>query len=62
MENLETKKSYDPKNYEYATLEEYGYKEHKVLKIIWKVISILLLIFAIFMLYYSIIIIRSKGT
>ncbi len=54
-------KPYNPDDYHRATLEEYGYKEHKVLKIIWKVISILLLIFAIFMLYYSIIIIAIQS-
>lgn len=48
-------------NLEYATLEEYGYKERKVLKIIWKIIKIILLIFAVFMLYFSIIIIAIQS-
>jgi len=54
-------KPYDPANYHRATLEEYGYKEHKVLKKIWKILSILLVIFAVFMLYYSIIIIAIQS-
>ena len=48
-------------NLEYATLEEYGYKERKVLKIIWKIIKIILLVFAVFMLYFSIIIIAIQS-
>ena len=42
MEEL-VKKSYNPEDYERATLEDYGYKEHKGLKMTWKVISIILL-------------------
>ena len=61
MENLETKKSYDPKNYEYATLEEYGYKDHKVLKNIWSITSKILLVFSIFMLYLAVIIIAIQS-
>lgn len=48
-------------NLEYATLEEYGYKERKLLKIIWKIIKIILLVFAVFMLYFSIIIIAIQS-
>lgn len=47
--------------YEYATLEEYGYKDHKVLRMIWKILKIVLLIFSIFMLYFSIIVIAIQS-
>lgn len=47
--------------YEYATLEEYGYKERKYLKLIWKIVKIVLLVFSIFMLYFSIIIIAIQS-
>ena len=60
MENIE-QKPYDPSNYERATLEEYGYKEHKALKITWKVVSIILLVFAALMIYYSVIIIAIQS-
>ena len=40
-------KPYNPDDYHRATLEEYGYKDHKVLKKTWKVVSILLMIFAL---------------
>lgn len=59
-EVVETK-PYNPADYHRATLEEYGYKEHKALKITWKVVSILLVIFAVFMLYYSVIIIAIQS-
>ena len=54
MENVElikneevvetTKKPYNPADYEVATLEDYGYKNHKVLKMTWKITSIILLV------------------
>ncbi len=47
--------------YEVATLEEYGYKEHKVLKMIWKGIKIALLVFSVFMLYFSILVIAIQS-
>lgn len=47
--------------YEVATLEEYGFKEHKVLKIIWHVLRIILIAFAIFMLYAAIVIIAIQS-
>lgn len=47
--------------YEYATLEEYGYKDHKILKMAWRIISKVLLVFSIFMLYFSIIIIAIQS-
>ena len=49
------------KVYEYATLEEYGYKEYKLLKYIWKITKIILLAFSVFMLYFSIIIIAIQS-
>ncbi|MBQ9124317.1 MAG: ABC transporter permease [Acholeplasmatales bacterium] len=49
------------KVYEYATLEEYGYKEYKVLKCLWKITKIILLAFSVFMLYFSIIIIAIQS-
>lgn len=49
------------KNYEYATLEEYGYKEYKILKCLWKITKIFLLAFTVFMLYFSIIIIAIQS-
>ena len=52
---------YNPSNYEIATLEEYGFKEHKVLKMSWKIISKVLLVFAIFMLYFAVILIAIQS-
>ena len=51
----------EEKVYPYATLEEYGFKEHKALKMTWKIISKILLVFAIIMLYFSIIIIAIQS-
>ena len=61
MENNVLKKEYDPSLYERATLEEYGYKDHKVLKMTWKITSIILLVLSVFMLYFSIIIIAIQS-
>ena len=47
--------------YEYATLEEYGFKEHKVLKTLWKILKVILLGFSIFMLYFAVIIIAIQS-
>lgn len=47
--------------YPKATLEEYGYKEYKALKIAWKVLRIALVVFAIFMLYLAVIIIAIQS-
>lgn len=44
-----------------ATLEEYGYHDYKVIKIIWKIIKALLVAFSIFMLYISIIVIAIQS-
>ena len=53
--------TYDPKNYEVATLKEYGFKEYKALKILWKILSKVLLIFTIFMLYFAVVIIAIQS-
>lgn len=52
---------YNPNDYVRATIEEYGFKEHKYLKISWKIISKILLAFAIFMLYFAVIIIAIQS-
>ncbi|MCR5349895.1 MAG: ABC transporter permease [Acholeplasmatales bacterium] len=54
-------KPYDPKNYKVATIEEYGFKDHKVLKKIWSITSKILLGFSIFMLYFAVIIIAIQS-
>lgn len=52
---------YNPANYQRATIEEYGFKEHKALKMTWKIISKILLVFSIFMLYFAIIVIAIQS-
>lgn len=47
--------------YERATLEEYGYKEYKVGKLLWKITKSICIGFAVFMLYISIIIIAIQS-
>lgn len=47
--------------YEVATLEEYGFKKHKVLEISWKILKVLLIVFTILMLYASIILIAIQS-
>ena len=61
MKEAKINTTYDPKNYERATMEEYGYKDHKILKMTWKITSIVLLVFAIFMLYFAVIIIAIQS-
>ncbi|MBR6071370.1 MAG: ABC transporter permease [Acholeplasmatales bacterium] len=62
MEVKETSiNTYNPNNYERATIEEYGYKEHKGLKLTWNIVSKVLLVFAVFMLYFSVIIIAIQS-
>lgn len=60
-EVVETKKAYNPADYERATLEDYGYKDHKALKMTWKITSIVLLILSIIMLYLAIIYIAIQS-
>ena len=57
----EIKETYDPSKYEFAKEEEYGYKSHKWLKIVWLVTKYTLLAFAIFMIYFSVIIIAIQS-
>ncbi len=57
MEN----KVYNPANYVRATIEEYGYKEHKVLKKTWSILSKVLVCFSIFMLYFAVIVIAIQS-
>ncbi|MBR4496460.1 MAG: ABC transporter permease [Acholeplasmatales bacterium] len=52
---------YNPANYERASIEEYGYKNHKALKITWSIISKVLVVFAIFMLYFSVLVIAIQS-
>ena len=52
---------YNPANYERATIEEYGYKNHIVLKTIWSILSKVLVVFAIFMLYFAVIVIAIQS-
>ena len=33
---MEEVKAYNPNDYERATLAEYGYKDHKILKMSWR--------------------------
>lgn len=52
---------YNPANYERATIEEYGYRDYKALKITWSIISKILVVFSIFMLYFAVIIIAIQS-
>ncbi len=54
-------KEYNPANYERATIEEYGYKNHKALELTWKIVEKVLLVFAIFMLYFAVLIIAIQS-
>ncbi len=49
------------KNYEYATLKEYGFREHKFLKTLWRISKYILLAFGVAMLYISIIVIAIQS-
>ncbi len=53
--------SYNPNNYERAKVEEYGFKEHKFLKLFWKITNKLLLVFSVFMLYFAVIVIAIQS-
>lgn len=57
MEN----KVYNPANYERATIEEYGYRNYKTLKMIWSIASKVLVGFSIFMLYFAVIVIAIQS-
>ena len=47
--------------YEVARIEDYGFKKHKMWKLLWKVFKIIAIIFTIFMLYASIIVIALQS-
>lgn len=47
--------------YEVATLEEYGYKDHKVLKKIFKILNMVLVVGIIFLLYLPILVIAIQS-
>lgn len=47
--------------YPKATLAEYGYKDYRVLSMIWKIARILLVVFSVFMLYLSVIVIAIQS-
>ena len=47
--------------YPKATLAEYGYRDYRVLNIIWKIIKILLVAFSVFMLYLAVIVIAIQS-
>lgn len=46
---------------EVAKLSDYGYKDHKALKNIWKILSTILVVIIIFMIYLSILIIAIQS-
>lgn len=45
----------------YAVIEEYGYKDHKALRITWSILSKVLIVLSIFMLYFAVIIIAIQS-
>ena len=47
--------------YPKATLAEYGYKEHKILNTVWPIAKVVLVTFAVFMLYISVIVIAIQS-
>ncbi len=47
--------------YEVAKIEDYGFKQHKALKVLWKIFKVVAIIFTILMLYISIIIIALQS-
>ena len=47
--------------YPKATLEEYGYHEYKALKLIWRIVRILLVLFTIAMLYLGVFVIAIQS-
>ncbi len=54
-------KAYDPSNYSYAKASDYGYKDYKALKMVWKILKYILLAFSIFMIYFAVIIIAIQS-
>lgn len=47
--------------YEVAKLEDYGFKEHKILHILWKIFKVVSIVFTVLMLYISIIVIALQS-
>lgn len=47
--------------YPKATLEEYGYHDYKVLRIIWKIVKVILVVFTIAMLYLAVFVIAIQS-
>ena len=45
----------------YAVIEEYGYKDHKALRITWSIVSKILIVLSVFMLYFAVIIIAIQS-
>ena len=45
----------------YAVIEEYGYKDHKALRITWSILSKVLIVLSVFMLYFAVIIIAIQS-
>ena len=45
----------------YAVIEEYGYKDHKALRITWNIVSKILIVLSVFMLYFAVIIIAIQS-
>ena len=47
--------------YEVAKIEDYGFKEHKFLKVLWKVLKVVIIVLTIVMLYSSIFMIALQS-
>lgn len=51
----------EQKQYEKATIQEYGYKDYRVLKLLWRVTKWILVGFSVLMLYISVIVIAIQS-
>ena len=54
-------KEYNPNDYPMALASDYGYKDHKILKMTWKITRSILLAFSIVMIYAAVIIIAIQS-
>ena len=54
-------KEYNPNDYPMALASDYGYKDHKILKMTWKITRYILLAFSIVMIYAAVIIIAIQS-
>lgn len=54
-------KEYNPNDYPMALASDYGYKDHKILKMTWKITRYILLVFSIVMIYAAVIIIAIQS-